>query len=445
MDSYVDAALRMQARCRTRRSRTLVGNWVHALPGRGVPGPEPRLAPRAGPLLRPLAQGHRERLGARAGRSSGSSASTPSRSRSRASWPGRWRAAAAFPVTGTEPAGRSHLGRGHARGCRRPAAEPSSTRLPPPRDRRARAARCRGAPAARRTASPATSGRTRPRADLHVRAARRAARAVSGSRRSCSTSRRRRPSRPRRPPDRRRPGRDLGAGRGGDPQPDPPASRHRTPRRCRRSLAPRGGPDPAARDRLPVPAGPPDPAVRAQRLWPVIWPSPLPGELRVHHGPAAPSRLVLPGPPGRARRRSPVPAFRTTPAGLREVGGGEDDRPLWRIAEDVHRGHGRRHDRRGRQLDRRRTARACTPPSGSCSPPRTRTRPTRASRATSSTAGRWTATTIDIRARGEIASDEGAFDVRVAPRRPPRRRAVLRARVARADPAQPRLSPTGGS
>ena len=53
--------------------------------------------------------------------------------------------------------------------------------------------------------------------------------------------------------------------------------------------------------------------------WPVLWPSPLRGEIRVHHGPAAPSRLVLPvlpddvataggpdvphGPRGDARRR----------------------------------------------------------------------------------------------------------------------------------------------
>ena len=33
MDSYVDAALRMQAAC-SAPSRTIVGNWVHDLPGR---------------------------------------------------------------------------------------------------------------------------------------------------------------------------------------------------------------------------------------------------------------------------------------------------------------------------------------------------------------------------------------------------------------------------
>ena len=38
MDSYVDAALRMQALC-SAPSRTIVGNWVHELPADGTPGP----------------------------------------------------------------------------------------------------------------------------------------------------------------------------------------------------------------------------------------------------------------------------------------------------------------------------------------------------------------------------------------------------------------------
>ena len=40
--------------------------------------------------------------------------------------------------------------------------------------------------------------------------------------------------------------------------------------------------------------------------WPVLWPSPLPGALRVHHGPATPSRLVLPVLPAAA----PLPTRR---------------------------------------------------------------------------------------------------------------------------------------
>ena len=38
MDSYVDAAMRMQATC-TAPSRTLVGNWVHGWPSSANPGP----------------------------------------------------------------------------------------------------------------------------------------------------------------------------------------------------------------------------------------------------------------------------------------------------------------------------------------------------------------------------------------------------------------------
>ena len=56
-----------QEHCRNARVRTLVGNWVHSLPRRRLPGPEPRLAARARPVLRPLPQGRRERLGRRAG------------------------------------------------------------------------------------------------------------------------------------------------------------------------------------------------------------------------------------------------------------------------------------------------------------------------------------------------------------------------------------------
>jgi predicted acyl esterase len=38
MDAYVDAALRMQARC-TAPTRSIVGNSVHALPADATPGP----------------------------------------------------------------------------------------------------------------------------------------------------------------------------------------------------------------------------------------------------------------------------------------------------------------------------------------------------------------------------------------------------------------------
>ncbi len=68
--------------------------------------------------------------------------------------------------------------------------------------------------------------------------------------------------------------------------------------------------------------------------WPVLWPSPCPGELHVHRGVPTPSRLVLPVMPDDAAELE-VPPFRTEPAGLRSVGGDEEEPPVWRIEEDV--------------------------------------------------------------------------------------------------------------
>ncbi len=69
----------------------------------------------------------------------------------------------------------------------------------------------------------------------------------------------------------------------------------------------------------------------ASSYWPVLWPSPFPGELAIHR---ARSRLLLPTiPPGDGSL--PTPAFKTTPAGLEEVGGGSSEPPAWRILEDV--------------------------------------------------------------------------------------------------------------
>jgi hypothetical protein len=72
-------------------------------------------------------------------------------------------------------------------------------------------------------------------------------------------------------------------------------------------------------------------------LWPVIWPSPLPGELRVHRGAAKLSRLVLPVLPDDVPTLDP-PAFDTSSAGVREVGGGEEDPAVWEVTEDIVRG-----------------------------------------------------------------------------------------------------------
>ena len=75
----------------------------------------------------------------------------------------------------------------------------------------------------------------------------------------------------------------------------------------------------------------------ASSAWPVIWPSPFDAEFELHHGPATPSRLILPvvpsaGGPG----DTAVPAFKTTPPDKPGLGGeGPADDPGWTITTDV--------------------------------------------------------------------------------------------------------------
>ncbi len=76
----------------------------------------------------------------------------------------------------------------------------------------------------------------------------------------------------------------------------------------------------------------------ASACWPVIWPSPYPGTITIHHGGdegdgGGASRLELPLAP--AADDAVVPSFRTAPADLDAVGGGTSDPPAWRITEDV--------------------------------------------------------------------------------------------------------------
>ncbi len=82
----------------------------------------------------------------------------------------------------------------------------------------------------------------------------------------------------------------------------------------------------------------------ASSLWPVLWPSPHPATLRVHRGPATPSRLVLQVvPPAGADGDLPVPAFKTDPPDLSwpspeaadGAGPAASDPPQWLIEEDV--------------------------------------------------------------------------------------------------------------
>ncbi|MBI3747485.1 MAG: CocE/NonD family hydrolase [Chloroflexi bacterium] len=71
--------------------------------------------------------------------------------------------------------------------------------------------------------------------------------------------------------------------------------------------------------------------------WPVIWPSPHPTTFRLHHGSDEPSFLRLPVvPPAGGPDDLAVPAFKTTPPELPEVGSeGAADPPVWTITDDV--------------------------------------------------------------------------------------------------------------
>ena len=191
MDSYVDAALRMQALC-TAPSRTIVGNWVHELPAEGTPGPN---LDELHEMVRFFDRWLRDSGGARDEAPPDPPLTWFERDYAPpepfpAAWPGRWRSAEAFPHPSVEP--RSVAPR-RADRCRSPGGwrtsrrSNSSTNATGTARRRAPAARCRGAPAARPTAWPATCALTKPsdRSSPRHRSTSRCR--SSASRRSCST------------------------------------------------------------------------------------------------------------------------------------------------------------------------------------------------------------------------------------------------------------------
>jgi uncharacterized protein len=67
--------------------------------------------------------------------------------------------------------------------------------------------------------------------------------------------------------------------------------------------------------------------------WPVAWPAPGDAGLTILRGPEQPSRLELPLAPDPAACVSP-PSLGTGPAALREFGSEETAEPLWTVAED---------------------------------------------------------------------------------------------------------------
>ena len=195
----------------------------------------------------------------------------------------------------------------------------------------------------------------------------------------------------------------VGARRDGGPEPDPPALGHATrsrcrwirarrPSRCGSRCAPRGYRfTPGHRIRLTV----------LTSYWPALWPSPFPGELLRLPRPGGALAARAAGVAGRrahargrrrSRRRRPGCARSARASPTSRSGGPRRIRRRGRSRVTIDGWRGER--RRGRlpHVLRR---------SDSCSPPRTRIRPTRAWRATSSTAGRSRAYEVDIRAYGD--------------------------------------------
>jgi putative CocE/NonD family hydrolase len=72
----------------------------------------------------------------------------------------------------------------------------------------------------------------------------------------------------------------------------------------------------------------------ASSYWPVIWPSPFAADYALHLGGATASRLVLPTVPV-GDGSLVVRRFKTTPAGLRELGTYTGEPPTWTVVDDV--------------------------------------------------------------------------------------------------------------
>ena len=74
----------------------------------------------------------------------------------------------------------------------------------------------------------------------------------------------------------------------------------------------------------------------ASAWWPAIWPSPHPCTIEIHSGTSTPSHLELPLLPAAVAARLPVPPpWKEPPTGLAELDTGTSLEPEWRIEEDV--------------------------------------------------------------------------------------------------------------
>ena len=336
MDSYVDAALRMQALC-TAPSRTIVGNWVHDMPAEATPGPN---LDELHEMVRFFDRWLR-------GRGSDEPPDPPLTWFERdyappepfpKAWPGRWRSAEAFPHPSVEPRSLAFAaGELPLTGRLDEAAPPDGF------VERYRHRATTGTPAALSWgAGSAPNGLSRdlrpdeafgpvftsepleapvsilgfPEVVLHLAASAPVATAVV---RLADVA-----------PDGT--SAQVTAGilnlthRRSHTEPEPlEPGRVEEVRVLLRGAGYRFAP--GHRIRVSI----------ASSAWPVVWPSPFPAELELHGGGTTPSRLILPvvpaaGGPGDV----PPPAFKTTPPDVADVSlGGSADEPRWEILEDV--------------------------------------------------------------------------------------------------------------
>ena len=407
-DAYVDAAFRMQALCRNAASvRTLVGNWVHSFPDDAYPGPNldwlHEMVRFFSRYLDGVDNGW-DRDPALVWYEHEYADPEPFP----AAWPGRWRASDGYPVAGTE-ARELVLGAGSLESTASEAGvDPLPHRAtvgtagalswgagsePNGLARDLRPDEARGLTYTSEPLAEAFSVIGSPEAVLHLTATMPVATCVvrlsevspSGVSSLVAT------------------GVLNLTHRLSDTDPSPMPTRGLATEEVRIPLRTSGYRfSPGHRIRLTL----------LTSCWPVLWPSPLPGELRVHRGPVAPSRLVLPALPDDAATL-PVPRFRTEPVVTREVGSYEGDAPQWRIEEDVLRGTvavtifdggGSTGEDGSRLYSSERLVLTASDPD-----------PARAS-LESDVVYRWSGfgAEADIRARGTIRSDAGEFDVRVA-------------------------------
>jgi hypothetical protein len=411
-DSYVDPAFRIQARCVNAARRTLVGNWVHSYPDDAYPGPNLDWWHEAIRFFDRYLKGvdngwEREPALAWFEREWADPEPFPK------AWPGRWRSADAFPVPGTVPLelrlehrslaeapadeGLDGVDRvahaatvGTAGGLSWGAGWEPNGLARDLRPDEARGLTYTSAPLEAPVAVLGTPvvelwlGATMPVATCVVRLSEVSPAGVSSlvATGALNLTHRRSDATPE----------PLPVGADGSP-----AEAVRIPLRSSGYRFTSGH-----RIRLTV----------LTSYWPALWPAPHAGELRVHRGPATPSRLVLPVLPDDVPVPEP-PAFKTTPAGLREVGSSETDPPVWRIEEDVLAGTckvtiadgGTTVAEDGSRLYS--AERLVLTASDR--------EPARAS-LDSDVVYRWTVggADVDIRAVGRIASDAEAFDVRVS-------------------------------